>query len=94
MKLTDLNPSWVIADVMKYFPTERRGMGITFDCPVHRNHSLAVMFSNPLDGLPPAQDEKLWSRTGDTFEELTITPSIDASKHGCWHGFITNGEVK
>lgn len=36
----------------------------------------------------------LWHREGDSFETLTLTPSIDASRWGCWHGFITGGEVR
>lgn len=28
-----------------------------------------------------------------TFENLSVTPSLDASASGHWHGFITNGEV-
>ncbi len=28
-----------------------------------------------------------------TFENLSFTPSLDASKAGHWHGFITNGVV-
>ncbi len=36
----------------------------------------------------------LWHREGETFDNLTLTPSIDASHFGHWHGFITNGEVK
>jgi hypothetical protein len=38
----------------------------------------------------------MWTRTGEDFETLTLTPSIhsDPAKGGCgWHGFITNGEV-
>lgn len=35
----------------------------------------------------------LWHRVGETFENLTLTPSIDASKWGHWHGFITNGAI-
>ncbi len=37
-----------------------------------------------------------WQRTGETFDTLTLTPSIHSRKEkgGCgWHGFITNGEV-
>jgi hypothetical protein len=38
-----------------------------------------------------------WVISGDqdmhTFENVTLTPSIDASAFGCWHGFITNGEI-
>lgn len=36
----------------------------------------------------------VWQRTGDTFENLTLFPSIDCSNSGHWHGWITNGEVK
>jgi hypothetical protein len=35
----------------------------------------------------------LWQRTGDTFETLSLSPSVDASRAGCWHGFLTNGAI-
>jgi hypothetical protein len=35
-----------------------------------------------------------WTRTGTTFKTLTLTPSVDASASGHWHGFITNGVVR
>lgn len=35
----------------------------------------------------------LWHRDGDTFENLTLTPSIDASHFGHWHGNVTAGNV-
>ncbi len=35
-----------------------------------------------------------WQRTGETFDDLTLTPSIDVSKYGHWHGHITNGEIQ
>lgn len=35
-----------------------------------------------------------WTREGDAFATLTITPSVDASKSGHWHGFITTGEIR
>jgi hypothetical protein len=34
-----------------------------------------------------------WTFSGDDLETLTITPSIDCSASGNWHGFITNGKV-
>lgn len=34
-----------------------------------------------------------WTREGDTFETLTIKPSVDASASGHWHGFVTAGEA-
>lgn len=36
----------------------------------------------------------LWQRTGETFEDLTLTPSVDASASGHWHGYITGGEIQ
>lgn len=36
----------------------------------------------------------LWTRTGDTFETLTLSPSVDASRSGCWHGFVQGGEIR
>ncbi|MFI5296538.1 MAG: DUF6527 family protein [Polyangiales bacterium] len=101
MRLTDLSPRWVgVSD-----PTPRRRLGVTFDCPHCRTTRLGVFFANPLDGgeryvdPPPTNGappiaRKHWQRTGETFETLTLTPSIDASADGHWHGHITNGEVR
>jgi hypothetical protein len=69
---------------------------------------LGVAFANPLDGgksekmvehhdghgqVVPHAPEPEWQRSGETFAVLTLTPSVDSSKSGHWHGFITNGEV-
>jgi Family of unknown function (DUF6527) len=40
--------------------------------------------------VPPGA---LWQRTGETFDTLSLAPSVDASKSGHWHGFVTNGEI-
>lgn len=29
-----------------------------------------------------------------SFEGLTVTPSVDGSRGGLWHGFITGGEIR
>jgi hypothetical protein len=99
MRLSELNPRWaidadiIIGGISQHFP-DRHGMAISFDCPHCRVQRLAVWFSNPIDGGPPTDDATaLWQRTGDDFETLTLAPSIDASKFGHWHGFITNGEA-
>ena len=102
MKLTELEPRWtgiggVIVD------------GITFLCPHCRTQRLGVKFSPPIDPdgwwdriLRPTYDGmNVWSRAaGETFETLTLSPSIDASESGRidfaghWHGFIEKGEVR
>lgn len=39
------------------------------------------------------QQNLRWQRTGDSFENLSLTPSIDASQSGHWHGFVTSGQI-
>jgi len=113
MTLNELNPRWCLAarwddaDGTQHFLngdiTKRSGMGLSFLCPVHRNHRLAVMFANPIDGLPGCAESRYrWHRQGETFETLTLGPSIDASgcqhhdsiETPCWHGHITGGEIR
>lgn len=102
MKLSELNPRWIVdADIVlgggpSVHDADRYGMAISFDCPHCRSTRLAVWFANPVDGKPPTDDAQLlWTRSGGTtFDDLSLTPSIDASAHGHWHGFITNGEAR
>ena len=81
----------------KYIPApERHGVGVILDCPCGCESPLYVPFSNPLDGGAQLQPGSGWNRTGETFETLTLTPSILRSRNrgGCgWHGFITGGVV-
>ncbi len=101
MKLTDLNPKLYgtggegVRDADGSPVPRRDGMGILFDCPCGADgERVCIPFANPLDG-GPQYGPTGWRRVGDTFETLTLTPSILRSDpDGCrWHGFITNGEV-
>jgi hypothetical protein len=65
MKLTELNPRWVIA------AEGRHGMGLSLLCPLCQSERLVVWFKNPLDGGPPIQGKDyLWDREGETFETV------------------------
>lgn len=100
MKLTELHPRWT-----GYGEGENQIIdGITFDCPHCQTQRLGVHFTPPIDragwiakGTYITQWPLQWKRTGETFETLTLAPSIDANSRidvsGHWHGFITNGEV-
>lgn len=68
-------------------------MGISFDCPLHKNHRITIFFTNPLDGKPPENGAPLWQRFGESFETLTVSPPLDIARSDCWCGFITSGEV-
>ncbi len=90
-KLTELNPRWCVASGDE----SRSGMGMTMDCPNSRESRIGVWFSNPLDGLPPISGKPLWERTGDSFENLTLSPSVRVStgEGELWHGFVRDGEA-
>lgn len=96
MRLTDLDPRWF------GWTHEGQGVhvGLTFLCPQRCGERLGVEFRNPIGigGYDPAKIHWpnvgfQWDRSGDTFDTLTLSPSIDASKLGHWHGHISNGNV-
>ncbi len=105
MRLLELDPRWFT------FAHPADGVdiriGLTFLCPHCRAQRLGVRFEPPIDpagliaslGIAwPHGDGPTWHREGDTFDTLTISPSIDASGReidfkGHWHGFIRNGEI-
>lgn len=100
MKLTDLNPAFVmsggegISDSEGNPVPERQGVGLAFDCPCGCRERVYLNFENPLDGGKKLSGHPSWNRTGDTFETISLTPSI-LRMGGCgWHGYLTNGELK
>lgn len=101
MILSELNPHWTgYGDADNPIIT-----GITFDCPHCKTQRLGVSFYPPIDpkgwiakGVEIPKAEKCWNRTGDTFETISLSPSIDTNSRidvpGHWHGFIVNGEIR
>ena len=56
---------------------------------------LPTLWPKPEDrpGLTTVPPGIHWQRKGDTFETLTLSPSVDASGSGHWHGWLTGGEL-
>lgn len=46
----------------------------------------------------PCRKDFAWTIEGGienaTFESITVTPSLDGSAGGLWHGFITSGRIQ
>jgi hypothetical protein len=72
-------------------------------CGAQRGKRLAVSFWPPIDPTKamgrmfeyPVPTTKTHQRvTGETFETLTLEPSIGFNSTGHWHGRITNGEMR
>lgn len=92
-RLVDANPRWVPV----WGDPAKRGVLVEFDCPIHEECQLHVPLANPLGGGPPFRGEPLWQREGETFETLTLSPSVRmVGREGeCrWHGFIRNGRFE
>lgn len=100
-KLSDLNPEFVGSGGTGVFnaktgePVPRReGIGITCDCPCDDpdcDSPLFVHFENPLDGKPATTQSPKWKRTGETFDNMTLRPSLKRMDGCKWHGYLTNG---
>ncbi len=76
-KLIDCNPKWVEnADGSS-------SNHITFDCPEGHEGCVSVLpFTPALDGsLPDMTQSRAWQRTGNSFETLTLSPSIRRVQH-------------
>ena len=102
MKLTELRPVWLS------FGGSNRKTGFIFDCPCCRSIKLTckciyatmreqveVMRSLGLDPrqFVPTAEKTVWKWEGD-FINLNVSPSIDASSSGHWHGFIKGGLIQ
>jgi len=77
-RLVDCNPRW--AHGRYYGQEEGPVRGVHFDCPEgHAECSHIIPFTPALDGTEAASWQSNganWQRTGDTFETLTLSPSI------------------
>lgn len=107
MKLLDLNPRF-FAEAGRHgqglsFDCPHCGLtrlGVAFANPIDGGSPLDVKSVNVklrhvheerLYDVPPGF---LWKREGDTFETMSLSPSVDASASGHWHGFLKNGEIR
>lgn len=107
MKLTDLSPHWMVlregGDIVgitfrcPHCPAGERGettyLGVKFTAVIDRD-GLDIDEKGWPEYMVQHPSDHFWTRTGDTFDALTLSPSIDASGVGHWHGFISAGEVR
>jgi hypothetical protein len=88
-RLVDFNPEWM-SD--RNDPTSEK-WGIAFDCPCGTvcqfGPRLFIPFDNPVAGPVSRWGREKWHRTGETFEALTLSPSLHAEGH--WHGWLRDG---
>jgi hypothetical protein len=81
MKLSELSPVWLHAS------PDRKGQGFSF---VYKGRQFLVFFKNPLDGGPPIFGQYLHERTGDTFDDMSLSECLNLNGHAFQ---IYNGET-
>lgn len=105
MKLTDLNfEAQFVRDVVglsfRLSDSIQGAQALWMYCPCGEGHHILVPFADcglPDEFGPLARDGKThprWNVSGDSLANLTLTPSVDVGTASCWHGWITNGEIK
>lgn len=102
MKLTELNPVW-----LSLGGNDRR-TGIAFECPCCRKVILIIKClqagmreqRSVAEGMGlrdgewvPAGEKNIWQWNSEDFNTMTVTPSVDASASGHWHGNIHGGQI-
>ena len=97
--LLDFDPHWV--GILRWSSPDPFYIGITFLCPHCGKTRLYCPFKNPID--PHGYIGRVfnwpdtpggWLRVGETFETITLSPSVDSTAHGHWHGFIEGGAIR
>ncbi len=106
MRLTELEPRWVHPNLFVFLCPHCRKVYLTCrNIQMSHSEQFAIYekeFGEDWNTLVvPSNPAASWSISGtvptDTgaafVTDLTVTPSIDASDSGHWHGNITNGEA-
>lgn len=100
MKLVALEPRWIGPESFTFRCPHCRAVWLTCTLTKIRTREQHAMIHAAFGedssrevviGCNPNQS---WSSSSRDFESMTVTPSLDASAAGHWHGFITNGEIR
>lgn len=105
MKLTDLEPGWIehegrrVAIIFRCPHCLDAKTRWWLTCFFEPSGTLPKQFIYDLgelkgdDIVNGCKPTTKWTRNNDDFASMSITPSIDASHSGHWHGHITNGAI-
>lgn len=110
MKLTELSPRRISPCMFIFLCPHCREIWLACTtAPFMFKHQRELFEKEFGDDWPnkivPANPDFAWTVTAwditdayipedEVFGSVSVTPSIDASLSGHWHGFITNGEIR
>lgn len=106
MRLTELEPRWIHRNVFVFLCPHCRKVMLACKNVEMSLKDQSKLFEKEFGKdwnmmIVRADPDCSWAITGSTpadpraafIGDLTVTPSVDASKSGHWHGHITNGEI-
>lgn len=109
MRLIDLQPRWIeragerVMFIFKcphcpgsttWLSCKRVAMKTSEQYDLIAAHCADLRDDGALHEVVSTKQDVAWTIIGDDFETMTVSPSIDASPSGDWHGFIRNGEIQ
>jgi hypothetical protein len=99
VRLNDLFPRWIHPNVFMFLCPHCGDIFLTCkNVPMDHNTQWALFDAlyerYPGIEIVGCREAMAWSfPTGADFETISVTPSLDASAAGHWHGFITAGAI-
>ncbi len=99
MRLIELDPQWLMKDGKRVgftflSPTNPKWRQSCFENPPSRREQWDLFEDDDVQGCNPKAHWKIKGGIdAATFETMTVTPSLDGSPGGLWHGHITNGAI-
>lgn len=96
--LTDLEPRWIHEDVFVFLCPHCRAMLLSCKRVVMSRWEQCQIFATQLgewsDRVVPCKPDCAWKfERGESFATMSVSPSLDASAAGHWHGTIAGGKV-
>lgn len=95
MRLADLEPKWLSDNMFVFLCPHCLVRWLSCKDIIMSHEDQMTLFQK--DGVEwvvvPCKPEFAWKFVGHDFATISVTPSLDASAAGDWHGHITNGEI-
>lgn len=97
MRLAELDPRWIHSNVLVFRCPHCQKAWLSCKNVAMSRHMQCGIFQRELSedergNVVPTKPEAAWDIKG-ALPEITVTPSIDASASGHWHGWIKNGVI-
>jgi hypothetical protein len=98
MRLVELKPRWIHENVFIFLcpHCQQRWLSCK-NAPMKTGDQMELfieaMKDEEIDTVVPSKPDMAWAISGREFETMTVSPSIDASPSGDWHGHIKDGGI-